>query len=286
MSTTSRRSFLKTAGAVAVATCAAGRLNAKPLNFPVGLQLYSVRELLAKDFDGTLAKLKAVGIEEVEAAGYYNFSAKDFRESMDQAGLRCVSTHHPLEALLGHEDELIEYGHTLGLEYIVCPGLRHRDPAGTGPLKLDDYRWAAGELNRIGEKVKKAGMIFGYHNHESEFANEGGVVFFDELLKLTEPKLVVYEMDCGWVYAGGADPVAYLKKSPKRFPLLHIKDMVKGADGVVHSPLMGKGKMDNKSILKAATGMKHYFLEQEEFDGVEPIEAVRQDAEYMKNLQL
>jgi sugar phosphate isomerase/epimerase len=287
MSKTSRRSFLKTAGAVAAATCAgAGQLSARPLNFPIGLQLYSVRELLAKDFDGTLAKLKAVGIQEVEAAGYYGRTATEFRASMDKAGLRCVSTHHPLTALLGHEDELIEYGHTLGLEYIVCPGLRHRDPEGKGPLKLDDYRWAADELNRIGEKVKKAGMIFGYHNHESEFANEGGVVFYDELLKLTEPRLVVFEMDCGWVYAGEADAVAYLKKTPKRFPLLHIKDMVKGPDGVVHSPIMGKGKMDTVAILRAATGMKHYFLEQEEFDGIEPIEAIRQDAEYMRNLQL
>ncbi len=286
MSLTSRRSFMRTTGAVVAAACVGGKLSAKTVNFPVGLQLYSVRELMAKDFDGTLLKLKGAGIQEVEAAGYYGYSAEDFRGSMDQAGLRCVSAHHPLTALLGHEDELIEYGHKLGLEYIVCPGLRRRDPAATGEMTLDDYRWACGELNRIGEKVKKAGMTFGYHNHESEFGNEGGVVFFDEMMKLCDAKLVIFELDCGWVYAGGADPVAYLKKSPKRFPLLHIKDMVKGADGVVHSPIMGKGKVDNAAIMRAATGLKHYFLEQEEFDGIEPIEAVREDADYMKKLQV
>jgi sugar phosphate isomerase/epimerase len=287
MSNPSRRTFLKSTGALVAAACAgAGPLAAKSVNFPVGLQLYSVRELLAKDFDGTLAKLKTAGIQEVEAAGYYNRTAVQFRKSIDNAGMRIVSTHHPLTALLGHEDELIEYGHNLGLEYIVCPGLRRRDPAAQGELKLDDYHWACGELNRIGAMVKKAGMTFGYHNHEAEFASENGVVFYDEMLKLCDPKLVIFEMDCGWVYAGGADPVAYLKKTPARFPLLHIKDMVKGADGVVHSPVMGKGKVNNVAIMRAATGLKHYFLEQEEFDGIEPIEAVRQDAEYMKHLQV
>ena len=287
MSYPSRRSFLKTTAALVAAACAGTRrLAAKSLKFPVGLQLYSVRELLEKDLDGTLVKLKTAGIEEVEAAGYYKRTAPEFRKSIENAGLKITSTHHPLEALLGHEDELIEYGHTLGLEYIVCPGLRHKDPNAKGELTLDDYRWACGELNRIGEMVKKAGMIFGYHNHMHEFHSENGVVFYDEMLKLCDPKLVVFEMDCGWVYAGGADPVAYLTKTPKRFPLLHIKDMVKGDDGVIHSPVMGHGKLDIKGVMRAATGLKHYYIEQEEFVGIEPIEAVHQDAEYMKHLQV
>ena len=287
MSFTSRRGFLKTTGAVVAATCVGTRrLAAKPVKFPIGLQLYSVRELLEKDLDGTLVKLKTAGIQEVEAAGYYKRTAAEFKKSLDNAGLKITSTHHPLGALLGHEDELIEYGHNIGLEFIVCPGLRHRDPAGKGELKLDDYRWACGELNRIGEKVKKAGMTFGYHNHQAEFEKEDGVIYYDEMMKLCDPKLVVFEMDCGWVYAAGADPVAYLTKAPKRFPLLHIKDMVKGEDGVIHSPVMGHGKLDIAACMRAATGLKHYYIEQEEFVGIEPIEAVHQDAEYMKHLEL
>jgi sugar phosphate isomerase/epimerase len=278
---------LKTTGAVAAAACVGvGRLSAKTLKFPVGLQLYSVRELLEKDLDGTLAKLKTAGIQEVEAAGYYKRTAVDFRKSIENAGLRITSTHHPLGALLGHEEELIEYGHTLGLEYIVCPGLRHRDPAARGELKLDDYRWACGELNRIGEMVKKAGMTFGYHNHRAEFDKEDGVIYYDEMMKLCDPKLVVFEMDCGWVYAAGVDPVSYLSKTPERFPLLHVKDMVKGEDGVIHSPVMGHGKLDVRACMRAAKGLKHYYIEQEEFVGIEPIEAVHQDAEYMKKLQV
>jgi sugar phosphate isomerase/epimerase len=252
---------------------------------PIGLQLYTVRELLPKDFDGTLAKVRAAGYTEVEAAGYYGRSAKEFRHAMDQAGLHCVSTHHGMSDLRPHLDELIAYDHDLGVDYIVCPSPTRRDPTLKGPLTLDDWRWAAGELNRMGEKVKAAGMIFGYHNHWIEFGNENGVVFYDELLRLTDPKLVVFEMDCGWVAAAGRSPLDYLPKSPERFPLLHIKDVEKGPNGQFHSSVLGRGKVDYAPILRAATGLKHYFVEQEEFD-IDPIEAIRLDAEYMKKLNV
>ena len=286
MSNISRRSFLRTTAAVAAAAGAGSvRLAAKPVGVPIGLQLYSVRELLPKDFDGTLAKVRAAGYTEVEAAGYFERTAAVWRHAMDQAGLRCVSTHHTLALLLDRGDELIEYGHALGLEYIICPWPRRRDPALTGELTLDDWRWVAGELNRIGEKVKAAGMVFGYHNHGPEFGSEGGVVFYDELLRLTDPKLVCFELDCGWVAAAGRNPVDYLRKMPERFPLLHVKDMVKGANGEYHSTVMGRGVVDYRPILRAATGLKHYFIEQEEFD-MDTMEALRLDAEYMRKLNI
>jgi sugar phosphate isomerase/epimerase len=283
---TSRRTCLKALTAtVAAAVTGAHRLSAAPLNMPIGLQLYTVRELLPKDFDGTLAKVRAAGYTEVEAAGYYGHSAKEFRHAMDQAGLHCVSTHHGMSDLRPRLDELIAYDHDLGVDYIVCPSPTRRDPTMKGPLTLDDWRWAAGELNRMGEKVKAAGMIFGYHNHWIEFGNENGVVFYDELLRLTDPKLVVFEMDCGWVAAAGRSPLDYLPKSPERFPLLHIKDVEKGPNGQFHSSVLGRGKVDYAPILRAATGLKHYFVEQEEFD-IDPIEAIRLDAEYMRKLNV
>ena len=286
MSNTSRRSFMKTTAAVAaIAGVGVGRLAAKPLGLPIGLQLYSVRELLPKDFDGMLAKVRAAGYTEVEAAGYFDRTAAVWRQAMDQAGLRCISTHHALALLQAHQDELIEYGHALGLEYIICPWPRRRDPSLTGALTLDDWRWVAGELNRIGEKVKAAGMSFGYHNHGPEFGSEGGVVFYDELLRLTDPKLVCFEMDCGWVAAAGRNPLEYLSKTPERFPLLHVKDMVKGANGEYHSTVMGRGVVDYRPILRAATGLKHYFIEQEEFD-MDTMEALRLDADYMRKLSI
>jgi sugar phosphate isomerase/epimerase len=286
MSIDSRRSFLKASSAVAAAACVGvERMNAATLKLPIGLQLYSVRELLPKDFAGTLAKVRAAGYTEVEAAGYYDKSAVDFRKAMDAAGLRCVSTHHPLAVLKPRVDELIEYGHQLGLDYIVCPSPMRRDGAAKGPLTLDDWRWTAGELNKIGEKVNAASMRFGYHNHGPEFGSEGGVVFYDELLRLTDPKLVFFEMDCGWVASAGRNPVDYLSKTPERFPLLHVKDMAREANGQFHSTVMGRGVVDYRPILRAATGLKHYFVEQEEFD-MDVIEALRLDAEYMRKLDV
>jgi sugar phosphate isomerase/epimerase len=286
MNSTSRRDFLKATGAAAVAASSgAYRLSAAPLNNPIGLQLYSVRELLPKDFDGTLRKVREAGFTEVEAAGYFDKTAAEFRQSMDHAGLRCVSTHHPLNILKPGLDELIEYGHALGLEYMICSSSIRRDPALKGPLDLEDWRWVAGEFNRIGEKVKAAGMTFGVHNHIPEFGKESGVVFYEELLRLTDPKLVSFEMDCGWVFAAGRNPLEYLTRTPERFPLLHVKDMVRGANGEYHSTVLGRGVIDYRPILRAATGLKHYFIEQEEFD-IDTMEALRLDAEYMRKLQI
>jgi sugar phosphate isomerase/epimerase len=285
MTSSSRRHFLKASAAVAAAVAGADRLAAAPLTLPIGLQLYTVREQLPKDFDGTLGKVKQAGYSVVEAAGYFGRSAADWRAAMDRAGLRCISTHHPMSELRPRLDEFIAYGKAIGLEYIVCPSPMRRDPAARGPLNLEDWRWTAGELNKIGEKVKAAGMTFGYHNHGPEFGSENGVVFYDELLRLTDPKLVVFEMDCGWVASAGRNPVDYLSKTPERFPLLHVKDMVRGANGQFHSTVMGRGVVDYHSILHAATGMKQYFIEQEEFD-IDPFEAIRLDADYMRKLDV
>jgi sugar phosphate isomerase/epimerase len=285
MNAPSRRTFLKSAATAAAAACIAPRMHAAKISKPLGLQLYSVREMLPKDFDGTLKKLAAIGYKECEAAGYYGKTAAQWKASMDAAGLKCVSTHHSLADLKAKTDELIEYGHAIGLEYIVCSwaGL-HRDPAKKGELSLDDWRYVADQFNEIGPKVKAAGMTFGYHNHTVEFGTENGAVFFDELLKRTDPASVVFEMDCGWVVGGGHNPVEYLKESPERFPLFHVKDLVKQAEGKYKNVIMGKGFIDYRPILKAATGMKHCFVEQEEYT-FDPIEDLKQDGEFLEKLE-
>lgn len=283
-SSMSRRDFVRL-GAAAAAAAGLERLAAAPLKMPIGLQLYSVHDLLPKDLDGTLAKVRAAGFTEVEVASYYDRSAADWRRAIDKARLRCVGALHPLEMFKAKLDELIEYGHVLGLDYLICLSAMRRDPQAKGPLTLDDWRWVAGEFNRIGEKVKAAGMTFGFHNGVDEFGTEGGVVFYDELLRLTDPKFVCFELDCGWMFAGGRNPVEYLTKTPERFPLLHIKDMVKGATGEMHATIMGRGVMDYRPILRAATGMKHYFVEQEVFD-LDVMDSLELDAEYMKKLKL
>lgn len=280
-----RREFVRLGAASAAALAGGARLAAAPPARPIGLQLYSVRELLPQDFAGTLRQVHAAGYAVVEAAGYHGRSAAGFRQAMDQAGLRCVSSHHPFSALESQLDTWIEYGHTLGIEYIVCSsaGGLHRDPDAKGPQTLNDWRWIADEYNRIGEQVKAAGLLFGVHNHMPEFATLDGVLVYDVLLRRTDPDLVVFEMDCGWVYASGHDPVHALSQSPDRFPLLHIKDVIREPDGTVRLPALGKGTMDYAAILRAATGLRYAFIEQEQFD-MDPMEELRQDAAYLRAL--
>jgi len=195
----SRRTFVKTASASAA--CAAlwshvPRLMANPLGLPLGLQLYSVRDVLPKDYEGTLKQIAALGYREVEAAGFFGHTPSEVKHAMDNAGLHCVSAHYPLSQLLPKVDETIQYGKDLGLEYIVCssPMLkdqsRVKEPgsrAARESMTLEDWRWNADQFNHIGEKVTAAGMHFAYHNHTPEFRSENGVLFYDELLKSTDP---------------------------------------------------------------------------------------------------
>jgi sugar phosphate isomerase/epimerase len=278
-----RRDFVRLgAGAACAGAC---RLPARTLNLPVGLQLYSVRNLLPRDFDGTLVAVRAAGYSVVEAAGFYDRSAASFRKSMDAAGLRCVSAHYPLALLEAELDPTLDYATALGLEYVICSSSDgvHRDPAAKGAQTLDDWLWIADEFNRIGDAVKSAGVVFGVHNHTPEFAVLDGQLVYDALLRHTDPSLVVFEMDCGWVYASGHNPVDYLSQAPQRFPLLHVKDMIREPDGKIGMPAMGKGKMDYAPILRAATGLRYYFVEQEAFD-MDPFEELRQDAAFLRNL--
>jgi sugar phosphate isomerase/epimerase len=281
----SRRTVLKSAAALAA--CTALRADAHRLQLPIGLQLYSVRNLLPNDFDGTLSQVRAAGYTVVEAAGYFDRSARQFRQSMDKAGLRCVSTHHTLKQLTTEFNTWVDYAHELGLEYIVCSssGGMHRNPNATGAPTLDDWRWIAGEFNRVGEKVKAAGMTFGVHNHTPEFALIDGTLVYDELLRLTDPKYVVFEMDSGWVAASGHNPVDFLRRAPQRFQLMHVKDMIKGPNGEMRATEMGRGDVHYPPIMRAATGLKYYFIEQEEFD-IDPMQALRIDANYMRTLNI
>ena len=295
----SRRSFLKTA--TASAACAAlwngvPRLLANALGLPLGLQLYSVRDVLPKDYDGTLHQLAALGYREVEAAGFFGHTPAEVKQAMDRAGLHCVSAHYPLSQLLPKVDETIQFGKDLGLSYIVCasPMLkdssRAKDPgsrAARESMTLDDWRWNADQFNHIGEKVNAAGMRFAYHNHTPEFRSENGVVFYDELLRQTDPAKVTFELDCGWAVVAGQKPAELLSRNPTRFSMLHVKDfkMTPTSTPSDHPPSteMGHGNIDYRPIFEAAkkANIKHAFVEQEEFD-MPQMEALKIDADYMR----
>jgi sugar phosphate isomerase/epimerase len=299
----SRRTFLKTASASAAYAAvwsSALRLMANPLGLPIGLQLYSVRNLLPKDYEGTLRQLGALGYREVEAAGFFGHSPSEVKQAMDHASLRCVSAHYPLKDLLPKVDEVIQFGKDLGLKYIVCASPWLKDPsrvkdpgsrAARDAMTLDDWRWNAEQFNRIGERVNAAGIRFAYHNHTAEFRAEKGVVFYDELLRATDPAKVTMEMDCGWVVVGGKKPADYLTRYPTRFSMLHVKDFnmsgVTASSEPPPSTEMGRGTIDYRPIFEAAkkTGIEHAFVEQEEFD-MPAMEALKIDADYMRALTI
>lgn len=290
-----RRSFLRSTGVAGVACLLRPRLlAASPLGLPVGLQLYSVREMLPKDYEGTLKKLASIGYQEVEAAGFYGRSAADVKQAMSTAGLHCVSAHYPMRDLQPRLAEIIAFHQTLGAHYIICSSPGRKTPvaaADHSPLTLEDWRWNAEQFNTMGKQVKAAGLQFGYHNHTPEFVHTDGAVPYDELLRLTDPALVTFEMDCGWVTVGGGDPVAYLTKFPDRISMLHVKDFQRSLDPVssAHPPKsaeLGRGTTNFTGIFAAAKksgSIKHYFVEQEEYD-MPPFEALQIDADYMKNL--
>ncbi len=306
MNLTSRRTFLKLTGAASVAAFAfrnALPLDAYPLGLPLGLQLYSLRELLPKDFDGTLKAIAAAGYTEVEAAGFYAMSAPEFKQSMDTAGLKCVSAHYPLSMLQPQLESIITYANQLGLQYIVCASPSLKDPskvrlspkdpgyheAWVNAFTLDDWKWNAEQYNEIAARVKGYDVKFGYHNHTTEFRKLKNVVPYDELIKLTDPALVTFEMDCGWVSVAGYNPVEFLTKYPTRISMLHVKDfdLKKGTEHL-QSTELGHGTIDYRPIFEAAKKgghITHYFVEQEEFD-MPPLEAIKIDAEYMRNLKV
>jgi sugar phosphate isomerase/epimerase len=298
-----RRDFLRSTSATLIygAACLrSGRAVASPFGLPIGLQLYSVRDSLPKDYEGTLKQVAAAGYQEVEAAGFFNHTPPQVKQAMDAAGLRCVSSHHNYTDLNRDLDKIIAFSKELGIDYIICsfPGIKNpsrlKDNSFATQVQsftLEDYRWNAEEFNRFGEKIKAAGMKFGYHNHTMEFRAQDGTVPFDELIRLTDPALVTIEMDCGWVMVGGGDPIDYLKRYPRRISMLHIKDFKHTAEpaSVVSPPPsaeLGRGTLDFHLIFAAArkANIKHYFVEQEKYD-MPVFEALKIDADYMKNLR-
>ncbi len=290
MALTTRRQFLEISAAVsACALVGTHPVFGSPLGLPLGLQLYSVRQTLPKDYAGTLKKVAALGYREVEAAGFFGHSAAEAKAAIAGAGLRCVSAHYSSDVLSKSFDDILAFHKVLGAEYIICAYPGHKNPPAKGAehnFSLEDWRWNAEQFNRYGAKVKAAGFRFGYHNHTPEFVVVDGVTPYDELMRLTDPALVTFEMDCGWVIVGGGDPVALLHKYPNRISMLHVKDFQPGVTPP-HAAQLGHGRIDYRPIFEAAKKgeIKHYFVEQEEFD-IPWEEALRIDGDYLKDLKV
>lgn len=300
MNAESRRRFLAQScqfGAAAFAAPWLGRFaSANPLGRPVGIQLYTVKLSMQEDPAGTLKKIREIGFGEVESAGFGKLSSKEFRQQLNGAGLACPSAH--LQFDLGKLGAAFEDAHALGAHYAVSGSLRalaaDPKPAVTASrMSLDEAKRTTEIANRIGAAAKRAGLQYAYHNHDFEFADLGqGDIGFDLLLRESDPELVKFEIDCGWMVFAGRNPVDYFRKYPNRFPLIHVKDFLAHHDHRAGSAEMlgaelGRGVVDYKPIFAAAkkAGLRHYFVEQEgPFSRMDPLQAARVDYDYLHSL--
>lgn len=240
----------------------------------IGLQLYTVREQMKKDLEGTLSKVAAVGYREVEFAGLFNRPAIEIKAMLDRDGLSAVSSHVDFKVLNKGFEKSLEDAHTLGQSFIVCPWIDESMRTPEGLKKV------AATLNRVGEQSKKAGIQFAYHNHDFEFKPVGGKLLYDTVLEETDPQLVKMEMDLFWIINGGQDPMKYFDRYPGRFPLVHVKDRKK--DGEMTE--VGSGAIDFKGIFAQSqkAGIQHYIVEHDEPKS--PFESIQKSYEYLHDL--
>ena len=288
-----RRTFLETATTVTAATLLTSKLGwaagEHKIN-NIGVQLYTVRDLMKDDFDGTVAKVAQVGYKEVEFAGYFGRTGKQVRAVLDKNGLKAPSTHVQYDELDDKFPAVIETSKEIGLEYIICPWI---------PEELrkspDIWKQASEKFNKCGEQAKKAGLQFGYHNHWFEFLPTNGVLPYDLLLKQCDPKLVIMEMDLCWISTTGTDPLKYFNEYPGRFPLVHVKDvktMPKITAGgsqnfgdTVDLTAVGNGVIDWKRIFAQSdkAGIKHYIVEHDH--PKQPLENITESYNYLEKLR-
>jgi sugar phosphate isomerase/epimerase len=284
-----RRTFLGTAATATAATLFAPRFGWAATEHRaehIGVQLYTVRDLMKDDFDGTLAKVAQIGYKEVEFAGYFGRTGPQVRAALEKHGLTGVSTHVQYDELDDKFPSVIETSKAIGLKYIVCPWI---------PEGQRDWKKAATKFNRCGELSKKAGMQFAYHNHWFEFLPVDGKLPYDALLKECDANLVKMELDLCWITAAGADPVKYFEAYPGRFPLVHVKDIksmpkITAGGGQnfgdsVDLTAVGSGVIDWKRIFAKAdtAGIKHYIVEHDR--PTEPIASIKESYDYLNKLR-
>ncbi|HOW25178.1 MAG TPA: TIM barrel protein [Bacteroidales bacterium] len=274
---TTRRDFLKTMGVLGAGTMALNAFPSCSRKKDIGLQLYTLRDTVAKDTLEVLRQVSDIGYSHIEPYGFdgnfFGIPAIEFRKITDDLGMRITCTHTGISAQ--NADAYLEAAQKAGLEYIVLPS-----PMGRKTETADDYRRMAGEMNQIGERARQAGIRFGYHNHAHEFTSGANGVFYDILLQETSPELVCFQLDIFWIIKAGYDPVPYFRKYPGRFALWHVKDM----DSSGESTVVGGGNIDYKEMMSYAglAGMEYFYVEQESYTK-SPIESVQDSYRYIRD---
>ncbi len=261
-----RRDFVRSSGAgAAAAGCLSLKLGADPLKMPIGFQVYPVRDLIAKDFAGTLRQIAALGYRTVEMCSPSGYAKSGFaslagmkggeiRQVIQAAGLRCESSHFQFREMKENPQERIAFAKELGLKQMIVASFGLRKDA-----TLADWTAAAAEMNRIGEQTRKAGIQLGYHNHDGEFHPIDGVLIYDALMKTLDPQLVKMQFQVSVISLGFAAPPLF-QKYPGRFVSLHLMDWSPAEKRTVP---VGQGVIDWKALFAAAPagGVKNYFVE-------------------------
>ncbi|MDB5607581.1 MAG: sugar phosphate isomerase/epimerase [Bradyrhizobium sp.] len=269
--TPTRRQFLIAVVAAAgtgAASADAGRLR------KIGLQLYTVRNLLSTDFEGTLRRIASLGYQEVEFAGILGPDLNLTRNLLRQLGLSASSLHVDYDSLRNHTAASFETAKALGAGFVVCSWLNQAERQTS-----DDWKRVCENLNSIGERAARSGLMLAYHNHDFEFVKRpDGVRPFDLLLAHANERLVTFEIDVYWAKKAGIDPVAYLRAYKSRFRLLHLKDMARDGSSVE----IGRGTIDFGAIMDAAMagGVRHFFVEQE--DSSDPMQSIEISIAYLR----
>jgi sugar phosphate isomerase/epimerase len=277
----SRRDFLKTGSALAAALLAGNPLTLLAASeyggnkIPFGVQLYPVRKECAKDLPGTLTALAGMGFQAVEFADYFNHDAKALRKMLDDAGLKCCGTHIYLDTMLGDElPKTIEFSQTLGNQSLVIRWLPEKYTA-----NRQAYEHAADLASEVAAKLKPHGMHVCYHNHDTDFKPLNGELPWDIFFTRAD-KAVLIQLDTGNAAAGGADPVACIKKFPGRVVSLHVKPFSKARPNAI----IGDDELPWKEIFnlcETSGGTRLYIIEYEK-DLYPPLEADRKSLEVMR----
>ncbi|MBO0359546.1 sugar phosphate isomerase/epimerase [Hymenobacter sp. BT186] len=288
---TSRRSFVKSAALFSAGVLTSPALFAKGQT-DIGLQLYTLRDAMQKDPMGTLARVAKMGYTTVEGATYtgsglfYGMAPAAFAKELKKTGLTMPSSHYRLgeelyegkvtEGTMLHGwDKAVDDAAQVGVKYMVCAYLSESERG-----SLDHYKYVADQLNKAGERCKKAGIQLCYHNHDFEFMAQDGKMPYD-LLLATDKELVKMELDLYWATKAGQDPVALFKKHPGRFPLWHVKDMDKTP--ARNFTEVGNGSIDFKRIFAQSklSGLKYFFVEQDQTPG-SPFDSIQKSITHIK----
>ncbi len=256
----SRRRFLKLSGAALGASMLPLPLLGNEHSPSIGLQLYTLRDMMKISVPATLELVSAVGYNEVEFAGYYNHSPKAIKQLLNEHNLRAPATHIMLDGFADGPQKVIDLALETGHHYVVVPYLTEAQ-RGTS---IKTYYELAEKLDRWGSECRKAGLMLGYHNHDFEFERRDGELPYDVLLNNTATQNLCMEMDLYWMAKARQDPLTYFSEHPGRFKLWHVKDM----DEQGNFADVGTGTINFEKIFAHAdiAGVEHRFVERDHTD--------------------